>query len=175
MSSYSASRDAFVWGLTLFVLGIMALVGFGIAIVTVTRPSSFSALLLPVVALLNLFILGFAYRYAPGEYRITNEALEIHRPAGPVRLPLASIHEVEARDDWLGLEMKVPPGGNSGLFGIYGRFYSKSLGAYDMYGTRARGAVLLRTAGGPVIVTPDRRDLFMAELRERLGALPGAV
>jgi hypothetical protein len=37
-----------------------------------------------------------------------------------------------------------------------------------MYGRSATGAVLLRTTEGSIVVTPDRRDLFIAAIREHI-------
>ncbi len=113
-------------------------------------------------------IVVFAYVYTPKSFHLDADALRIARPAGAVVVPLASVSEVEPLDRFLGLSLKAPPGGNSGLFGLYGTFWKRDLGKYQMYGRSATGAVLLRTSHGSIVVTPDRRDAFIAAVREHI-------
>lgn len=81
-------------------------------------------------------------------------------------IPLSSISEVAPLDVFLGLSLKAPPGGNGGLCGIYGTFYRRVIGRYQMYGRVASGAVLLETASGKVVLTPEHRDASMTALRK---------
>lgn len=47
-----------------------------------------------------------------------------------------------------------------------GTFYLLDLGKYPMYGRAAYRAVLLQTTRGKIVVTPESRDAFVAELLE---------
>ena len=119
-------------------------------------------------AVLVVAIVVFAYVYTPKSFHLDADALRIARPAGVVVVPFASVSEVEPLDRFLGLSLKAPPGGNSGLFGLYGTFWKRDLGKYRLYGRSATGGVLLKTSKGSIVVTPDRRDAFIAALRERI-------
>ena len=143
--------------MTSFVLVVMGGVFYGLL------RAGFAAGAVFVVA-----IVVFAYVYTPKSFHLDANALRIARPAGAVVVPFASVSEVEPLDRFLGLSLKVPPGGNSGLFGLYGTFWKRDLGKYRMYGRSATGAVLLKTSQGSIVVTPDRRDAFVAALRERI-------
>ena len=58
---------------------------------------------------------------------------------------------------------------NSGLFGIYGRFYDKLLGNFHMYGTKAHGSVVITMKHDEtVVLTPNEREEFATELKRRL-------
>jgi Bacterial PH domain len=64
------------------------------------------------------------------------------------------------------------PGGISGLFGIYGRFYDKLLGNFHMYGTRAHGSVVITMKHDEaVVLTPNEGEEFATELKRRLNNL----
>ncbi len=150
--------DEFVLGITSFVLLAMGGVLYSLLLI------GFAAL----GAVLLAAIVFSAYLYAPKSFYLDADALRIAGPAGAVVIPLASVSEVEPLDRFLGLSLKAPPGGNSGLLGLYGTFWKRDLGKYRMYGRSATGAVLLRTTEGSIVVTPDRRDLFIAAIRERI-------
>ena len=154
---FHAPMDRFVFGMTSFVLVVMGGLFYGLL------RAGFAAGAVFVVA-----IVVFAYVYTPKSFHLDADALRIARPAGAVVVPFASVSEVEPLDRFLGLSLKVPPGGNSGLFGLYGTFWKRDLGKFRMYGRSATGAVLLRTSEGRIVVTPDRRAAFIAAIRERI-------
>ncbi len=150
--------DKFVFGMTSFVLLAMGGVLYSLLLI------GFAA----VGTVLVAAIVFFAYVYTPKSFHLDADALRIVRPVGAVVVPLASVSEVEPLDRFLGLSLKALPGGNSGLFGLYGTFWKRDLGKYRMYGRSATGAVLLRTTGGSIVVTPDCRDAFIVAIRERI-------
>ena len=120
----------------------------------------------------TIFIVGiavYAYVYTPKAFHLGGGVLRIERPAGDVTIPLASVSEVKPVDVFLGLTLKAPPGGNSGLFGIYGMFYRRELGKFQMYSRRANQTVLLVTTDGSLVVAPERRDAFIAAVRQEIG------
>ena len=154
---FHARMDPFVLGMTSFVLFLMGGVFYASLLAG-----------LGAGGVLVAAIVFFAYVYTLKSFRIDAETLRIARPAGAIIVPLACVSEVEPLDRFLGLSFKAPPGGNSGLFGIYGTFWKRGLGKFRMYGRSATGAVLLRTSEGSIVVTPDRRDAFIAAIRERI-------
>jgi hypothetical protein len=58
--------------------------------------------------------------------------------------------------------------GTAGLFGVaYGIFTSRQLGQFRLYAWHRDGCVLLETAEGRVLLTPDDPDAFVTALRAR--------
>jgi len=155
--------DGFVFWMTFFILVL-----FGVIVsAAATRPGgTVVSVAFVAAAILIVVIAVYAYIYTPKAFHLRDGVLRIERPASDVTIPLASIAEVEPLDVFLGLTLKAPPGGNSGLFGIYGTFYRTDLGKFRMYSRRASHTVLLVTSDGNVVVGPDRRDEFIASLRQ---------
>jgi hypothetical protein len=122
------------------------------------------------VPLLVGAILGVAWGRAPCAAAVEADAVRIdHRWGEPERIPLAGIRGVEpltpdqARGWW-----RV--NGVGGLGGSsYGRFRSDRLGPFTLHAWRSGPYVLLETAGGKVVLTPDDPGAFVTELRARLG------
>jgi hypothetical protein len=50
----------------------------------------------------------------------------------------------------------------------YGRFSSSALGTFQVYAWRGGPLVKLETADGPVVLTPDDPEAFLADVRARL-------
>ena len=171
MTVYPARMDGFVFWMTTSVLVVLGFIVFGILTAAATRAGG-TILNVGLVAA-TIFIVGiavYAYIYTPKAFHLGEGVLRIERPAGDVTIPLASVSEVKPLDVFLGLSLKAPPGGNSGLFGIYGTFYRKDIGKYQLYGRAANQTVLLVTTHGTVVVAPERRDEFIASVRQEIGA-----
>ena len=166
MTRYRARIDSFVSSLTALVLALLSITLLAMfsqaARLGETMPGR---LALGGAVLLVLAIVVFSYRYAPKSYRIDADAVVIVRPASELRIPRAAIVRVTPLDRFLGLSLKIPPGGNSGLFGIYGTFYRRDLGKFRMYARAATNGVVLETHDGSVVIAPEPRDRFVAELR----------
>jgi hypothetical protein len=163
--------DGFVFWLT---FSFLALFGVIVAAMLCSVAGRTESTLLNVVLVsATIFIVGiagFAYAYTPKAFHVGDGVLRIERPASDVNIPLASVVEAKPLDVFLGLTLKAPPGGNSGLFGIYGTFYRAELGKFRMYSRRANQTVLLVTNRGNVVVGPDRRDEFVASIRQEKSA-----
>lgn len=113
---------------------------------------------------LCVLIYGLSYGFRPAGYTVTAGELIIRRPIGNVRLPRAGIRSVEpvAKDEIGGA---IRTFGVGGLFGYYGRFANFNLGRMTWYATRRDRPVLIRTIDGrKIVVTPDDRERFVAEL-----------
>lgn len=169
--TFAARTDGFVRGVTIVVLlllssVVVAILGVGAR----PHPSSVPMVVSVAAVFFVVAIVVYAYRYTPTGYRVDPGGLHVLRPAGDVLVPLETMQAVRAYDRFLGLSLKVPPGGNSGLFGLYGRFYRRDLGAFQLYGRAATGAVVVATSKGKILVTPERRDAFIAAVKEHLGA-----
>ena len=162
--------DGFVTWMTLCILVLFGFIVFAMLTSAVTRAGG--TILNVALVSATIFIVGitiYAYVYTPKAFHLGEGVLRIERSAGDVTIPLASISEVKSLDVFLGLTLKAPPGANSGLFGIYGTFYRTELGKFQMYSRRANQTVLLVTTTGNVVVAPERRDEFIASVRQEAG------
>jgi len=112
---------------------------------------------------------------APRGYTIEGGELTVDRPLLPVRIPLATIREARLVDrKQAGAFVKVA--GAAGLFGHYGRFYSRALGSFRLYATRRDHLVVIDTDSGRFVVTPATPDRFLEALGRAAppaGAAPG--
>lgn len=167
MTVYRARIDGFVIAMSVCILVALGSVMAAAAAAALRRPASTVVTVgLVASALFIAAVVLFAWAYAPRAFLLGEGVLRIERPGGDVTIPLVSITRVAPLDVFLGLSMKALPGGNSGLFGIYGAFYRRDIGKYQMYGRAASGAVLLETSNGKIVVTPEHRDVFMTALRK---------
>jgi len=156
--------DGFVFWMTLFILALFGFTVFAILAAAATRAGDTIVNVALVAA--TIFFVGigvYAYACTPKAFHLGDGVLRIERAAGDVTIPLASLSEVKPLDVFLGLTLKAPPGGNSGLFGIYGTFYRTDLGKFQMDSRRASQTVLLVTNHG------TRRDEFIATVRQEIG------
>ena len=95
MTVYRASADGLVIGITAVVILVLgAIAAGGLAAAAFSRAPGWlrSVLLLPTV--LCLGILVAAYAYTPREFRLSDDALVVARPAGDVIVPLQGMTEV---------------------------------------------------------------------------------
>jgi hypothetical protein len=106
---------------------------------------------------------------APRGYTIAGGELTVDRPLFPVSIPLASIRALNlmTRAE-AGTFLKVA--GAAGLFGHYGRFYSRPLGSFRLYATRRDQLVVIDAEAGRYVVTPVTPERFIEALRR--GAPP---
>jgi hypothetical protein len=168
MTVYRASADGLVIGITAVVILVLgAIAAGGLAAAAFSRAPGWlrSVLLLPTV--LCLGILVAAYAYTPREFRLSDDALVVARPAGDVIVPLQGMTEVRAVPSPVSGSIRL--GGNGGLFGFWGRYHNDTLGSFTLYGKRATGGVALVTPDAKVVITPDEPEKFVADIQQRLG------
>ena len=120
------------------------------------------------IIVIGLVIPISSYLWSPTGYLIRDQSFVIERPIGEVEIAIQSIETVEPLEQ---LGPTFRKFGNGGLFGVYGKFSSKQLGNFDLYARQNGGMVLIKTPTQSVVVSPGRRDEFIAELRERAGTL----
>jgi len=114
-----------------------------------------------------------AWSRGPRSITVRDDAIEVERNmADPVTFPLADVREVEPLSParLAGLRRTA---GTSGFGVLYGRFWSPSLGPFQLYGlTDRRAYVLLERPGGRLVVTPDEPERFVAEVRAAIAQRP---
>ena len=114
--------------------------------------------------------IGLAYWYAPIGYQVNDAGVAVCRHAGLKAMPFATLRSARlmesaelAQSTW-----RWPAVG--GLFGFYGNFETPALGRHQWYASRDEDLVLLQTAAGPVILSPDDPQAFVREVNQRLRA-----
>jgi hypothetical protein len=95
-------------------------------------------------------------------YALAGSELLIRRPLWTTRWPLDAATTAELRPRVMANSWRV--WGNSGVFGITGRFAGSDLGRYHAYVTDPEKTVVLKTSRGIVVVSPDQPEAFLAAL-----------
>ena len=112
-----------------------------------------------------LFAVGWYSRILG--YRLEGGELVVRRPDREKRLPLAGL--VSAEVDPKAMDWSIKTWGNDGLGAVTGRFRNRRLGAYEALVTDRARAVVLRWADRCLVVSPDRPEEFVRELRVGAG------
>ena len=151
---------------TVLCLGVAAtLVG---AFLWDDAPRGVPYLSLGVVAI----VAGVAWYRVLG-YEVGPSAVIIHRPVGPVTLPLSTLRSMEAVPRAMRRSLRTF--GNGGLFSFTGRFRNRTLGAYRAWVTDPSRTVVLRFADRTVVVSPGDPNGFVEAVRSSdwIGEIPG--
>jgi hypothetical protein len=123
--------------------------------------------LLAVAAIASLALgagIGLAWALAPSGFAIEGGAVRVLRPLRPVAIPLGAIRSVGLLPP-RSLRGALRLGGSGGLFGYYGRFWTRALGSFRLHATRAEGLVRLDTDRERFVLSPDPPERFVEELR----------
>jgi Bacterial PH domain len=116
---------------------------------------------------------GLAWALAPRGYSIEGNRLRVERPLRPVDVPLREIRAAGALPEG-SLAGSLRVAGSGGLFGYYGRFWSRRLGSYRMYATRRTGLVVV-DAADRFVLSPEPADRFLEDLLSRAPSASRAV
>ncbi len=111
-----------------------------------------------------------AYRFAPVGYQVDDSGVTIRRLAGAKHLSLGNLRAARLLEpgELAQVTWRWPAVG--GLFGFYGWFETPALGRHRWYAARDEGLVLVQTAQGPVVLSPDEPERFVREVNQRLRA-----
>ena len=179
MAYHAAMRFAAPWDRTLRVstavvgLALVAVAAFLVRLGAATETTGATALTALVVAVLAS-TLGLAWALAPKGFSIEAGRLRVERPLLPIDVPLAAIRAAGALPDGT-FRGSLRLAGSSGLFGYYGRFWNRRLGAFRAYATRRTGLVLVEAAAGRFVLSPEPPDRFLDALLSRSPAASRAV
>jgi hypothetical protein len=124
-------------------------------------------LLLKTATLLG--VTGLTWMWAPTGYRVEGDQLIVRRNAGEKRIPLQGLKAARllSKRDLCG---SIRTFGSGGLFGYFGKFYSTSLGSQTWYVTDRSRVVLLDTAAGKYLVSPDNPEALLYSVQVFLPA-----
>lgn len=100
-------------------------------------------------------------------YGLEKAELIIRRHGRVHRFPFAGLREATFDPDATAWSFKVF--GNDGIGAITGRFRNSRLGAYQAFVTDRARTVVLRWPDQCVVISPDRPEEFVVDLRRRAG------
>jgi len=146
-------------------LKLMSLCGVGVlllaaAVATLKRPWWIRITAIIVAA---AFLAG-SWGFAPASYQVDAEHMTVTRPFKNVLIERRSIRGVRLFEDADSAGM-TRTAGNGGLFGYYGEYKSDKLGSHVWYVTDMSKRVVLETADGAVVVSPDDPEKFIKALK----------
>ena len=109
-----------------------------------------------------------AYWYAPTGYLVDDDRVAIRRRAGLKPIPFSTLRSARLMEAGELAESTWRWPAVGGLFGFYGRFETPALGRHQWYASRDQDLVLLQTAAGPIVLSPDDPQAFVREVNQRL-------
>lgn len=146
---------------------------FLLRLATATETTGASAMAVLLVATLAA-TLALCWALGPKAFSIQGGRLRIERPLRSVDVPLAAIRAAGPLPDGA-LRGSLKVAGSGGLFGYYGRFWNRRLGAFRLYATRRTGLVVVDTGDERFVLSPDPADRFLDALLSRAPAAARAV
>ncbi len=150
---FRAPYDALVGGLTIAFTTIL----LAVAAIAAATGTAIGVLLACLFALL---LLG-AWAYAPTGYRVGPGTLVVERPIGALPVSLAGLQNATRTRARVRAKLGYR---NGGLFGVYGRVYSRREGWTLFWGRSTKNVVALQFAQRTVLVMPDDPDALVAAL-----------
>lgn len=116
----------------------------------------------PTIVLLVIVVV--CYGLKPSAYLITDKKLLIKRPLwSDAEFSLKSLSSAE-KTERISTEGLWRTFGNGGLFGYYGYFRNRELGAMTWYLTRRTQLILLKIGSEHVLISPADPDAFLSAL-----------
>lgn len=153
--------------LTTLLIGFVVMLGVpligGISYSLKLNNPYFLLLLIPFAV-----ILAGTKAYAPYGIGIRNGKLIVFRLIGPLSydlLKLKSVKRVQNLREELGLALRM--WGTSGLWGSYGKFWSKKVGNFNVHITRNDKLTFLEfTDGKKLLLSPDKQNEFIQRINK---------
>jgi hypothetical protein len=167
------------WDRTLRVATTVSLVAMAavvavLAVLASSLPGGAPPALALAPASLLALTCGIAFALSPRGYAIEAGKLRLERPLRAIEIPLASIRAAGALPDGA-LRGSVRVAGSGGLFGYYGRFWSRRLGAFRLHATRRTGLVVVDTAADRFVLSPEPPERFVEVLLAHAGSATRAL
>jgi hypothetical protein len=160
MHYYRAPWDGLLIAMTVFSSLLLVVLSFVPAHLARVPPPMKGA----VPALAFAIVLA-TWAFAPRAYEIDGHRLIVHRNIGSREYDLRGLLEVRADEGVMPLFGAMRVAGVGGMFGYYGKYYSRTLGTFTAFVTDRRRAVALKLRQGTVVVSPDDPKLFADEVR----------
>jgi hypothetical protein len=163
------ARFAAPWDRTLRVtttLVVLFLAGAAATFAVVALRASVPLEFVAGIAALVAVILGATWALAPRGFSLEAGQVRIERPLRSVAVPFRAVTSASLLPPGA-LRGAVRLGGSGGLFGYYGRYWSKTLGAFRLYATRREGLVRIDTADERFVLSPEPAERFLEEILAR--------
>ena len=163
---FRATWDKWVWLMTIVFIAIFGLLPMGMIAYAMTTPGANRNSLI-AVAVIMLAVLAVTYFFAPQVYTVEPGNLIIQRPGTDVIIPLDQVEGMEVADGWPIFRGAFRRFASGGALGFFGSFWNSTLKGFTAYATRLdKVVVLYRYNGGPIVVSPDDIERFMAAMQE---------
>jgi len=159
---FDSSPDGVVTATTILCCLLLGVLGGLLLFASVGRPTSLDRIVVGGGGMLCLIVLAGAYVYCPRRFVLTEQAVVVRRPVGDVTIPLRAIRKVQELPADFAPSWRML--GSGGLFGVFGRFESPSLGRVTIYGRRSRGGVMLQTDVETIVLRPDEPPALASHL-----------
>ncbi len=155
---YSASLDSTAKIITGIIVILFAYVIYESSRVLMASISEISFVIHSATILVLLSTLIITYLLKPSQYEITDNAILIIRPFGPVEIKVDDIENVEIMPI-KGVTIRTWASG--GLFGYLGKFRNSKIGPMTFYNTRRNNKLLITLKQGKkIVITPDSIELL---------------
>lgn len=115
------------------------------------------------MVIIPLVILLTSVFFSIRGYAITDNTLYVQRLGWKTKIDLHNLIAVDV--DPQAMQSSFRKWGNGGLFSFSGKFYNRRLGHYEAYATDPQKAVVLKFRDRTIIITPDRPERFVAQIR----------
>ncbi|HTU01014.1 MAG TPA: PH domain-containing protein [Candidatus Sulfotelmatobacter sp.] len=174
MIRFDAPRDRRVQVTSRIVLGGLAAVAAGVVLLGLALSRGEPELLWPFLLCPAIIavVVGTTYLLAPRGFAILGRELVVERRLHPLRIELSAIRVVGPLPAER-IAGAVRLGGSGGLFGYFGWYSNRRLGAFRMYASRRSGLVLVETETEAFVLSPGNPDAFTEALRARAPAARG--
>ncbi|HVS53005.1 MAG TPA: PH domain-containing protein [Opitutaceae bacterium] len=152
--------------LAVLIVPVAMLCNVGLRAFVPLPPKTFWPMLLaPLVGW--AIVLPIVYFQRVLRYRLVDRELEVVRARGVNRFALAGLEDATVDPNAMNWSVKIL--GNDGAGAITGRFRNKKLGAYQALVTDRARTVVLRWPDRTLVVSPDRPQDFVDEVKVRAG------
>ncbi len=169
-------RFAAPWDRSLKVVttvAVLVLVAVAVAVLLLIGRADGPRVIRALVVAIFAATVVLAWALAPKGYSIERGRLRIERPLLPIDVPLASIRAAGRLPDQA-FRGSSRVAGSGGLFGYYGRFWNRRIGAFRAYATRMSDLVRIDTADDRFVLTPEPADRFLEILLARAPSIARA-
>ena len=114
--------------------------------------------------------IGLAFWFAPIGYQVDERGVAIRRRAGMKHVSYGVLRSARLVDPGELAEVTWRWPAVGGLFGFYGWFETPALGRHRWYASRDQNLVLVQSAQGPIVLSPDEAEAFVREVNQRIRA-----
>ena len=156
------------WGTSLKLMtGFLVLILVGVSLIGMFTGPEHNVVWIHGVTVMPLMILIIAAFFMIRGYVLTNNTLVIRRLGWNSKLDLTDLNSAQV--DPKAMAKSIRTCGNGGMFCFAGTFCNKKLGSYRAFATSPKRSVVLRFTRRTVVVTPDKPEEFVIQIKKLRG------